>query len=507
MNEQERASLWRLLEGPARLLAYGLAGLLLVLAFQFSGVFDALGRLFTFGSGDKASNERIATLVFLVGLGFAAFLWWLCSRYFQLLRESQADGASVIASLKDLPMALPEGTVRAIIALIVGVVGLPLLVYSKSLNLSDAVAGYVNGIIIGVFSYYFGSRSSGADAQTTRQTVKLLDQAQADKQQLAQQVGALGGAVEQAKAELDSTVQQSGFERELGRLQRQVGAAQVLVEQLGPALPSGLIPDGAADLLKKAQLALATAQTLKGGSVTAATVGQVAETAEALLGKSPLTALLKTAAGAMPVLSGLPPVAGVVLMLGVAWRLGSDQYKRWVARVLDAPYDPQLISLGLITPTSAQIALEQCPVLCKAFPAAERQVPAFVSQLLDDALREDAADRLWQRWGADASRFGSRGELEQGLAEFRRALLWDQSSDDVTAPQIAETLAPLANTALAALTPPPPQALNDAMRRMAQHGASTVEQRSAMEALIMWVGQMRLAKLDPAQLIAEAWRP
>ena len=36
---------------------------------------------------------------------------------------------------------------------------------------------------------------------------------------------------------------------------------------------------------------------------------------------------------------------------------------------------------------------------------------------------------------------------------------------------------------------------------------TTAEQRSAMEALIMWVGHMREVKLDPAQVIAEAWRP
>lgn len=513
LTDDQKAALWGVAKGPLAVVLYGLAGVAVVLAFKATGLFQDVAGFFTFGKG----SERIATLVFLVGLGFAAFLWWLCARYFTLLRQTHPSGDGVIAALKDLPMALPEGTVRAIIALIVGVIGLPLLVYSQELGLSDGIAGYVNGIVIGVFSYYFGTRSSAGDAQTTRQTVKMLDAAQTAKIQLEEKVGQLGGEVQQARTELQtsaeaqaglrSSVLASGFEREVQRLQDQVAQAEVLINVLGPALPKGLIPDGAAALLAQAQQVLGTARTLKAEGITEASVTQVASAAEALLGKSPLTALLRTAAGAMPALAGLPPVAGVALMLGVAWRLGSDQYRRWVARVLDAPFDPQLISVGLVSPTSAQIALEQCPVFARAFSAAERQQPAFISDLLDTALRDDAADKLWARYGADAARFASRGELEQGLAEFRSALLWDQSAGDIGAEQVGAALAPLAGTPLAATGAPTPESLNTALREMARHAASTVEQRSAMEALIMLVGHLRQAKLDPARLIVQGWRP
>ncbi|NDG50871.1 MAG: hypothetical protein EBY30_17995, partial [Rhodospirillales bacterium] len=119
----------------------------------------------------------IAGLIFLVGLAFAGFLWWLAARSFALLGQPGTTPEH-IAALRDLPMGLPEGTVRAILALIVGVVGLPLLLFAAALNLSDAVAGYVNGIIAGVFGYYFGARATTPDAQANRRVAEALGQEQ-----------------------------------------------------------------------------------------------------------------------------------------------------------------------------------------------------------------------------------------------------------------------------------------------------------------------------------------
>jgi hypothetical protein len=46
-----------------------------------------------------------------------------------------------VAQLKDLPMGLPEGTVRAVLALIVAVVGLPLLLFSSQLGTTRRLPG------------------------------------------------------------------------------------------------------------------------------------------------------------------------------------------------------------------------------------------------------------------------------------------------------------------------------------------------------------------------------
>ena len=122
-------------------------------------------------SGSPA--QFAALLVFLIGVAFAAFLWWLAARSFAFLRDPRTTPEQ-LASLRELPLAPPEGTVRALLALIVGVVGLPLLLFSQALALNDATAGYVNGIIAGVFGYYFGARSTAADAATTRRLGEAL---------------------------------------------------------------------------------------------------------------------------------------------------------------------------------------------------------------------------------------------------------------------------------------------------------------------------------------------
>jgi uncharacterized membrane-anchored protein YhcB (DUF1043 family) len=437
----------------------------------------------------------------LVGLSFAAFLWWLCSRHFALIRGmSSSDAASAFANLKDTPMALPEGTVRAVIALIVGVVGLPLLMHSDVLNLSTAVAGYVNGIIIGVFSYYFGSRNSGADAQTTRQTVKLLGESEEDKRKLETQVSTLGGQVDQAQSALLTTETRTKLADDLQRLQEHVSGAEMLIEALGPVLPKGLIPEGAAEALQKAKLTVGAVQGLETDGFTCETMKQVADATEGLLGKSPVVELLKSAATMMPVISGLPPVAVVALALGTARQLGSDQYRRWVARVLNAPYDPQIISHGQVSATSAAIALQQCPIFKKAF-SAQLLNPAFVSDLLTQVLSDEGAGEMWAQYGEDTNRFASRGELENGLLEFRSVLLWDQSSQDITPEQIQNALAPLTGTTLVPTVMPSLNTVNEVLKQIGQPGNHD-EPHIAMEALILWVGYMRKINIDPVPLLA-----
>lgn len=501
MTKDTADRLWKIFSGPLKLLGYGLAIFLVFFALKTTGLFTEVAGFLSFPD----SKSRIATLVFLVGLSFAAFLWWLCSRHFALIRGmSSSDAASAFANLKDTPMALPEGTVRAVIALIVGVVGLPLLMYTDVLHLSDAIAGYVNGIIIGVFSYYFGSRSSSADAQTTRQTVKLLGESEEGKRKLETQVSTLGGQVGQAQRALLTTETRTKLADDLQRLQEHVSGAEVLIETLGPLLPKGLIPEGAAEALQKAKLTVGAVQGLETDGFTSETMKQVADATEGLLGKSPVVELLKSAATVMPVISGLPPVAVVALALGTAWQLGSDQYRRWVARVLNAPYDPQIISHGRVSATSAAIALQQCPIFKKAF-SAQLLSPAFISDLLTQVLSDEGADKLWAQYGEDTNRFVSRGELENGLLEFRSVLLWEQSSQDITPEQIQNALAPLTGTTLVPTATPSLNAVNEALKQIGQPGTHD-EPHIAMEALILWVGYMRKINIDPVYLLARIWR-
>ena len=102
--------------------------------------------------------------------------------------------------------------------------------------------------------------------------------------------------------------------------------------------------------------------------------------------------------------------------------------------------------------------------------------------------------------------FASRGELENGLLEFRSVLLWDQSSQDITTAQIQSALAPLTGTALVPTAAPSLDTVNEVLKQIGNPGTAD-EPHIAMEALILWVGYMRKLNIDPVHLLAQIWRP
>lgn len=413
-----------------------------------------------------APANLVALLVFAVGIGFAAFLWWLASRSFALLRDP-ATTPTQIAALRDLPMGLPEGTVRALLALIVGIIGLPLLLFSQALALNDAVAGYVNGIIAGVFGYYFGARSTTPDAQTTRRLTEAL--ATEQRQNLA-----LREAPDPARVE--------GM---AAQLERQLGVARTILTQLGPALPAGILPPQAATMIEAAERALGAARTT--GNATEA--GLQAALGALTGAGGPFAALLRAAAPALPLAAG-GPLGAAALVLGVGWNLGAGAWRRFRARLLEAPLDPALFEPGAITPASAELRLAQAPIFARLFTR-RLEEPGFLATLLDHCLRPDAAALLWARYPG----FANPEEAAQGLAEFRAALLDEAVARDVT----PETLARAAS-GLSAATPAL-RAAPDAT--LLTPVAAPPEARAALEGLALLLAQLRETDTDPLPLLAE----
>lgn len=413
-----------------------------------------------------APVSLVALLVFGVGIGFAAFLWWLAARSFALLRDPATTPAQ-IAALRDLPLALPEGTVRALLALIVGIIGLPLLLFSQALALNDAVAGYVNGIIAGVFGYYFGARSTTPDAQITRRLTEALATEQRQNQAL-REVPDPGRAEGMA-----------------AQLERQLGVARTILTQLGPVLPPGIIPPQAATLVEAAERALGAARApgQANEALLQAALGALTGTG------GPLSALLRAAAPALPLAAG-GPLGAAALVLGVGWNLGAGAWRRFRARLLEAPLDPALFDPGTITPASAELRLAQAPIFARLFtPRLEE--PGFLATLLDHCLRPDAAALLWARHPG----FASPEEAAQGLAEFRAALLDEALARDVSPETLARAAAGLAGAAPALRAAPDATLLTPV--------AAPPEARAALEGLTLLLAQLRETDTDPLPLLAE----
>ncbi len=450
----------------------------LMAAFSFvGGVF-----LVPHALGGAPPVLLIAGLIFLVGLAFAGFLWWLAARSFALLGQPGTTPEQ-IAALRDLPMALPEGTVRAILALIVGVVGLPLLLFAAALNLSDAVAGYVNGIIAGVFGYYFGARATTPDAQANRRIAEALGQEQRAHEALRQTTtSAIEAAAEAATRPLRDA-------DALARLERHLTVATELVENFGPALPPGLLPAEAPAMLRRAREALEAARG------TPPDLGRIAEATAALTGAGgPFATLLRLAGPLLPSVAG-GPLAGVALLLGLGWSLSAQAWRRWQAQVLDAPHDPTLFDPGAITPQEALARLT--PIFARAL-APLRETEGFAADLLDMALRDDGAARIWARWGA--GHFDNPAAVEAGLAEYRRALVAGEAAGDVSAEAVRGVAVALAGAAPALRGDAPDAA---AARALLTPASGTAQQQAALQALTLLLGRLRERRQNPLDILRE----
>jgi hypothetical protein len=506
--------LWSVLKAPTQIVLTGTA-VLLILWGSTLFHFAALDRLGAALSGTALVPSFVAVLFFLVGLSFAVFLWWIVGRYFSLITSGKLTPDSM-SSLKELPVGLPEGTIRAILALIVAVIGLPLLLFSSQLNLSEATLGYINGIIAGVFGYYFGSRSSGVPSKAVNQIVDANSravQAVSDKND-AQQAAA------SAQAQATSATNAATFGPAVSTLSRDVSIGSTILDVIAPALPAGILPPGFSTALNTAKSALDAVQGVTADTATAGQQQTVQTALGALLGSggtSGLGSLIKTAAPMLSSLGipGLTPVSALVALLSVGAKLGAQEYQRWRARVLAAPLAHGLVEFGTVTPDDAHAALQESPLFLKAF-AEEKDRAGFDANLADAVLRDDALDRLWKQYGGGTPGqpplFSTQAELEAGLAEFDQALLADRSAGDIPANLPPTLSATLAQAKDPSMRPGGPDVLSQtslnqivgaASKASAAGASDSTSAHAAFDALVTLVGNARQSGVDLVGAMSE----
>ncbi len=510
------AAVWSVLKLPTQIVLTGVAVLLILWGCTLFH-FAALERLGAALSGVQLVPTVVAILFFLVGLSFAAFLWWVVGRYFTLLTSNKVS-PDVLSSLKDLPVGLPEGTVRAILALIVAVFGLPLLLFSHVLTLDPQISGYINGIIAGVFGYYFGSRSSGVPNKALNQIVEAngrAAQAQSDLTNAQQ-------AATAAQAQAGTATRAATFNPTVSKLQRDVSIGSTILDVIAPALPAGILPPSLSTAVATAKTAL---DAVKGVTAATATDSQQLTVESALggllggggTGTSALGSMINAAA---PMLAGLgipgvAPVSALVALLSVGAKLGSAEYERWRARVLAAPLAHGLVEFGTVTPDDAHAALLESPIFLKAF-AEVRDSPGFDANLADAVLRDDALDRLWQQFGGGTAGqpplFSSQSELEAGLTEFDQALLASRGAADIPASMPAALTAVLSQAKDPAMRPATADALTqsslnqiiDAASKASSAGSTVATPaHAAFDALVTLVGHARQAGVDLVGAMSE----
>ncbi len=480
---------------PIQMLAIGITAILLLKAVQWTGIFSGI----VLAAGDPTV---IAMLIFAVGVIILGFLWYLTRSGFALLRDPTIT-PDRLAVIKELPLGLPEGTIRAILALIVGIVGLPLLLFMDPLGIPEGTAALVANIITGVFAFYFGQRTGGGDAQATRALTSTISTLQADKTMLTDSNTKLSSENLNLNSVATSTFGPT-VTAEVEKIERYITLADTLATTLGPALPKGLLPEGLTDLIGKARSVTAGVKALSSGDFSADTLTKLAGEASGLLGGSGLGSLLSKAGGALLPMAGIGgPLAGVGLLLSVGWKLESAQFRRWRARILAAPWDPSLIEPGYITRNKAVEALPKSPTFQKAFTALA-QDEAFLLVLMNDVLADDAFARLWQKHAALFE--NDEEDLRTGIAEFRMALLAGAAAADIDEARIgaaADTLRTAANPALQVSTAPPPAEVARVLDGSALRTDAPEDAKAALHSLVMLVGTAREKGIDLPKLLSE----
>lgn len=529
---RSRRAYWEdLLRLPLQIVLVGSAVALVGLLLQHGVGMPALSAL-QFDDKERSGLRLVvAVLIFGVGIGAAVFLWWLSARFFRLIEGKSLDAAG-LASMKDLPMGLPEGTVRAVLALVVAVVGLPLLLFSSAVGIDTAIAGYVNGIITGVFGFYFGTRTTGVPAQAVDKIAEAnrealqqtknaatakeaATQAQTEAQAARQE---LGNAEQRADANGGQVERAGKFDTTLSTLKRHLGLSKTLLFTLGPLLPKGLLPDDLDKTIDAAERAVTAVQGVTAATATGDQLSALTQAFESLTGsgKSPLGALINRAAPllqtVLPAIPGLGAAAGLATLIGLGVKLGSSQFQRWRARVLAAPLAQGLIEFGALSPELVRSALNQSPLLLGKLA---EQPPGIVNGILLDAvLRDDGPQRLLAAYGpagTEAPDLLTEESVDAGLAELRQSLLALYGAGDVqdaTLSQVKSALAGAANPELAtaavqSLTARDANRLIDAASGVSARPGVPWDQAAAFDALVMLTDSARRDNVDLVRALAE----
>ncbi|SFK54696.1 hypothetical protein [Falsiroseomonas stagni] len=460
--------------------------------------------------GSLAPAPVAAAGVVLVLVLFLAGSWVMLRR---LAREMQARAGSVAEAerprltgrLMDLPLGVPEGSIRALLSIFIIVLGFLMLALKGPLGLDagEAVTGFIGAVI----SFYFAARS-GEQARQAAETA-------ADAARVA--AGAaerVTGAAAEAPAAPPSPPEPGGDSR-LREVQGHLQSLRAVVSAVGTlGVGSGALA-GADRALARVDGLLDRIAPVLGGRADAESLGRLAEEAGTVLREvgdlGPVGTAVADAmatvgraaaestklAGMLGGLMGGAGPAGLVAAVvvgGIGLVRDRERFARWKAAMLDTPLDlgllPPVVDAGL-----AAAALLRCP------PMAPLARQGAVEPALALAVWEAVAGTPPEAPDALAARILAGGVGGDGAAALRAAF---EGHAEALADAIEDLRAAMTGAAaLAGLDLPrvtvagasiPTAALASAVREARQDGRVAAE----IERLVYMTEA--LGRADPATL-------
>jgi hypothetical protein len=440
----------------------------------------------------------LVMLVFLVGA------WMLLRR---LATETprclarDGDGAATLTGrLLDLPLGVPEGSIRALLSIFIIVFGFLLLALAKPLNLGAAEA--LTGFIGAVISFYFAARSNERSAQTAQAAQEAAQQATnavaratdvvASATDAANRAGQAASSAAHAVAIAGGSIPGATPEQQarLATLREVQGRLQGLRPLIAIAGSLGVgtgAVAGADRALERVDGLLTRIGPVIGGQASVETVGRLAEDAVAALRDlgdlgpvghavtDAMATVSRAAAQSGPIgtalggLLGGGAVAGpaglvaAVVVGGLQLVREKEKFDRWKAAMLDTPLDlgllPQVVDAGL-----AAAALLRAPLLAgrlapngtvePALAAAIWQAVGFAGGQAPAPARDIATRILGGAEGAGAAALrdlfaGNAEALADAIEDLRAAMTGAAALQGLGMASIAVAGAQVSTAALA----------------------------------------------------------
>ncbi|MGG5810184.1 hypothetical protein [Falsiroseomonas sp. CW058] len=357
-------------------------------------------------------------LVFLVGAWF--LLRRLAAEMPAKLDAEGGSGATLAGRLLDLPLGVPEGSIRALLSVFIIVFGFLMLAFAGPLGLraGEALTGFIGAVI----SFYFASRSNERSAQTAEAAKQAADQATAAVSRASDAVNSAAAAATQAGAAATSAAASAAAggavagvtpeqQARLALLRDAQGRLQSLRSLIAVAGSLGVgtgAVAGADRALERVDGLLARIAPVLGGQANAETMGRLAEEAGTAIrdlgalgpvGTAVADAMAtigRVAAGSAPIAGALGGLFGGGAVAGPAGLVAAvvvgglqlvkekERFDRWKAAMLDTPLD-----LGLLPPVMesglAAAALLRAPLLAGRLAPGGTVEPALALGVWDVA--------------------------------------------------------------------------------------------------------------------------
>ncbi len=354
-------------------------------------------------------------------------------RLFELALKEHNPGLIESGALESdaPPLAVPAGTVRAVLAVTIVLISLSFVVIYLGGRMSgfpDLAMPEIIATVLGtVLGFYFGTRGTSETKEVLRQATQHAQESERTSREVTDRtLSATLDRLTQAQPQAagagrpEAPADPSVLETVRSNARGLLTAAQAI---------SALLPEGQGKRLKQTVTTASTALDLVDGLLGKGKRGEAFEEARRARSQTEqsLTGLVQDAIdGVAPVVGGLVPGGALVLgLIRLGAGLSGQAYERWRNEILSAPHSPELFPPTAVSVDVAMPLMRKVDTLATLFAEELAQGNrAALNEFKDLALSEGGPALAAERF-KDRNTEISAGEIEAGVEAFRSLVRQD----------------------------------------------------------------------------------